>query len=181
MMHDHEVLEKGEEKMRFLLVLLGALVTLAAAPTPAYAQEDYCKKGNTGKTIGRIAGGIGGALLGRTIDSEGDRTLGTIIGGAAGVFIGGAIGGAFDKCEQQKIAETTQQTLDSPPDQEVTKTWTSETRKDAGGTVVAQPMEVDDSGRQCRTVTRVNYIDGEEIQDSPTYCKDPATSQWVLA
>ena len=42
-------------------------------------------------TTGAVVGAVGGALLGRTIDSRGDRTLGTILGGGAGALAGHAI------------------------------------------------------------------------------------------
>ncbi|MDQ1158614.1 uncharacterized protein YcfJ [Sphingomonas sp. SORGH_AS 950] len=46
-----------------------------------------CNSGTTGTIVGAIAGG----LLGRTIDTRGDRTLGTILGGGAGALAGHAI------------------------------------------------------------------------------------------
>jgi len=46
-----------------------------------------CKSGDTGTIIGAIAGG----LLGRTIDTRGDRTLGTVLGAGAGALAGRAV------------------------------------------------------------------------------------------
>ena len=46
-----------------------------------------CKDGDGGLLIGAIAGG----LLGRTVDTRGDRTLGTLLGAGAGAFAGRAI------------------------------------------------------------------------------------------
>ena len=46
----------------------------------------YCRKSNG--TTGLIVGGVGGALVGRSIDSRGDRTTGTLLGAAAGALIG---------------------------------------------------------------------------------------------
>lgn len=46
----------------------------------------YCRKPNG--TTGLVVGGVAGALVGRTVDSRGDRTLGTLIGGAAGALAG---------------------------------------------------------------------------------------------
>ncbi|MEK9211882.1 glycine zipper 2TM domain-containing protein [Sphingomonas sp. 2378] len=46
-----------------------------------------CNSGTTGTIVGAIAGG----LLGRTIDTRGDRTLGTVLGGGAGALAGHAI------------------------------------------------------------------------------------------
>lgn len=45
-----------------------------------------CRK--TDGTIGLIVGGAAGAILGREIDSRGDRTLGTILGAAGGAILG---------------------------------------------------------------------------------------------
>lgn len=46
----------------------------------------YCRKSNG--TTGLIVGGVGGALLGRAIDTRGDRATGTIVGAAAGALVG---------------------------------------------------------------------------------------------
>lgn len=46
----------------------------------------YCRKKDG--TTGLIIGGAAGALLGREVDSSGDRSLGTILGAAAGALIG---------------------------------------------------------------------------------------------
>ena len=46
----------------------------------------YCRKPN-GRT-GLVVGGVAGALVGRTIDSRGDRTVGTLLGAAAGAVAG---------------------------------------------------------------------------------------------
>lgn len=46
----------------------------------------YCRKSDG--TTGLIVGGVGGALVGRSIDTRGDRATGTILGAAAGALIG---------------------------------------------------------------------------------------------
>ncbi len=58
----------------------------------------HCKKNNG--TTGTIVGGVGGALLGRTIDTHGDRTVGTLGGAAAGALAGRAIdkGSTKNRC-----------------------------------------------------------------------------------
>jgi hypothetical protein len=57
-----------------------------------YQQRGYrggqrCKSGDTGTLVGAIAGG----LLGRTIDTRGDRLLGTVLGAGAGALAGRAV------------------------------------------------------------------------------------------
>lgn len=52
-----------------------------------YNYSNRCSQGTTGTVVGAIAGG----LLGRVIDSRGDRTLGTVLGGVGGAVAGNAI------------------------------------------------------------------------------------------
>ncbi len=49
--------------------------------------RQQCKDGDGGTIVGAIAGG----LLGRTIDTRGDRLLGTVLGAGAGALAGRAI------------------------------------------------------------------------------------------
>ena len=51
---------------------------------PRYARRDCKTSGTTGLLVGAAAG----ALLGRAVDTRGDRLPGTIIGGGAGALIG---------------------------------------------------------------------------------------------
>ena len=95
--------------MRNLALALAAAALVAPAliaPAPAEAQRVYKEwRGKDGRrycrrtdgTTGLIIGGVGGALLGRTIDTSGDRTLGTLGGAAAGALIGREIDRAGSK------------------------------------------------------------------------------------
>ncbi len=91
--------------MRKLMLALGCAAMVAPAlvvPASADAQRRYkyrewrdengrvrCRKPNG--TTGLVVGGVAGALLGRTIDTGGDRTIGTLGGAAAGALAGRAI------------------------------------------------------------------------------------------
>jgi len=48
-----------------------------------------CKKSNG--TTGLLIGGVAGALVGRSIDTRGDRATGTILGAGAGALLGRSI------------------------------------------------------------------------------------------
>lgn len=48
-----------------------------------------CKRSNG--TTGLIVGAAGGALVGRAIDTRGERATGTILGAAAGALIGRSV------------------------------------------------------------------------------------------
>ena len=85
---------------RFMLALTAASLTVPAVPTVAVAHDNYyhgktwrdsqgrlrCKRPNG--TTGLIVGAAGGALIGRAVDTRGDRATGTILGAAAGALIG---------------------------------------------------------------------------------------------
>lgn len=92
----------GKHTMRKLLTLstMAAIMapTLLLPATPAAAKRyeysewkgrdgrTYCRKSDG--TVGLIAGAAGGALVGRAIDTRGERATGTILGAAAGALIG---------------------------------------------------------------------------------------------
>jgi hypothetical protein len=93
--------------------ILAATVAALAAPivplTPASAHEGYhgkvwqdsqgryrCKRPNG--TTGLIVGAAGGALIGRAIDTRGERATGTILGAAAGALVGRKIDRSRVKC-----------------------------------------------------------------------------------
>lgn len=46
----------------------------------------YCRK--TDGTVGLVVGGAAGALVGRAVDTRGERTTGTVLGAAAGALLG---------------------------------------------------------------------------------------------
>lgn len=86
--------------MMMALAAAGMTVPVAlAAPADAHQRGYYqgrtwydgqgrlrCKKPNG--TTGLIVGAAGGALVGRAIDTRGERLTGTVIGAAAGALLG---------------------------------------------------------------------------------------------
>lgn len=94
-------------------LLAFAVATLAtpAIPTAALAHDSgyydgrvwrdsdgrlRCKRPNG--TTGLIVGAAGGALLGRAIDTRGERATGTILGAAAGALVGRQIERSRVRC-----------------------------------------------------------------------------------
>lgn len=90
----------------FMLNVAVALTaaSFAASVTPAEARHHarqqarewrgsdgrmHCRRSNG--TIGLVVGGVAGALVGRTIDTSGDRAVGTVVGAGAGALIGNEI------------------------------------------------------------------------------------------
>ncbi len=56
----------------------------------------HCRRGNG--TTGLLVGAALGALLGRAVDSHGDRATGTIVGAAAGALLGREIERGPSRC-----------------------------------------------------------------------------------
>ncbi|MES2987055.1 MAG: glycine zipper 2TM domain-containing protein [Pseudomonadota bacterium] len=56
----------------------------------------YCRRSDG--TTGAVVGAVGGALVGRTVDTRGDRTAGTVIGAIAG----GLAGREIDRSSSRK-------------------------------------------------------------------------------
>jgi hypothetical protein len=87
-------------KMMLALAATSLTVPVAmAAPADAHAKRGYsgrtwydgqgrlrCKRSNG--TTGLIVGAAGGALVGRAVDTGGERATGTILGAAAGALLG---------------------------------------------------------------------------------------------
>jgi uncharacterized protein YcfJ len=87
--------------MRTAIILASALAltttSFGLATSPADAKQrarewrgadgrTHCRRRDG--TIGLVVGGVGGALIGRSIDTRGDRAVGTIVGAGAGALIG---------------------------------------------------------------------------------------------
>ena len=89
---------------RLVLATFGVALALPAAPDAAASRNRHHGSEYEGKvwrdsrgklrckrpdgTTGLIVGAAGGALLGRAIDTQGERATGTILGAAAGALIG---------------------------------------------------------------------------------------------
>ena len=95
----------------FMLALSAASLTVPAVPTIAVAHDGGYYKGKTWRdsqgrlrckrpngTTGLIVGAAGGALIGRAIDTRGERATGTILGAAAGALLGRQVERGRAKC-----------------------------------------------------------------------------------
>ncbi len=56
----------------------------------------HCHRSNG--TVGLIVGAAGGALVGRAVDTRGERATGTILGAAAGALLGRAVARGEVRC-----------------------------------------------------------------------------------
>ena len=95
---------------RIMLALAATTLTIPALPSAALAHgSSYhgktwrdsngrlrCKRPNG--TTGLIIGAAGGALIGRAIDTRGERATGTILGAAGGALLGRSIERSRVRC-----------------------------------------------------------------------------------
>lgn len=95
---------------KVMLALAATSLALPVMDAPASARTHYyngkiwrdshgrlrCKRSNG--TTGLIVGAAGGALVGRAIDTHGERATGTILGAAAGALIGRNIDRSRVRC-----------------------------------------------------------------------------------
>ena len=72
-------------------ILLAGIALAVLTPSVAMAQDDGCRRDNSGRIIGTVAGAGAGGLLGNVIAGRGDKTEGTIIGGIIGAVIGNQV------------------------------------------------------------------------------------------
>jgi hypothetical protein len=94
--------------MRPLIIVAAIALLAAGAPSSArseppvgvdFGRGDVCQqqKQDAG-TKGALIGGLGGALLGRTLAGKGNKTTGTLLGAAAGGGIGYGVGRGSVTC-----------------------------------------------------------------------------------
>ena len=93
---------------KLVLAVAAASMAMPVIPAPAMARgyngkiwrdsdgRYRCKRPNG--TTGLIVGAAGGALVGRAIDTRGERATGTILGAAAGALIGRSIDDSRVRC-----------------------------------------------------------------------------------
>ena len=95
---------------RTMLALAATTLAIPALPSAAEARTSYyqgkvwrdsqgrlrCHRPNG--TTGLIVGAAGGALIGRAIDTHGERATGTILGAAAGALVGREIDRSRYQC-----------------------------------------------------------------------------------
>lgn len=88
---------------KLMLAFAATSLTMPILPSAALARDGYydgkvwrdsqgrlrCKRSNG--TTGLIVGAAGGALVGRAIDTHGERATGTILSAAAGALVGRSI------------------------------------------------------------------------------------------
>lgn len=166
--------------MKRFISIVAVMLLFTFNSTAVQAQKSECNKGNTGKVVGAVVGSVLGGILGRKIDGGNNKATGTIIGGLIGGLAGSAIGKSLDKCEKEKLDKATYAALnDENSGNNTPQTWVSDSRPDVHGTVTASKSKKLADGRECRVATRIAYVDGEEVTETPNMCRVPPKTEWA--
>jgi surface antigen len=163
------------------------LATSLAVPMPAAASL-ATRQSVTGQNCAQaqeparqrrrsIFGAIAGNVIGQAI---GSNSVGRVVGSVVpvGSMLTDAIMNMLDCDEQQKAAEATTQAVNGEVGSTVE--WESATRSGVRGrsTVTAEAPTTAD-GRQCRMVTNVVIVDGEETEAQQRMCRQPPSMGYV--
>ena len=93
---------------KFMLAVAASSLAVPVLPAPAMARGYHgkmwqdsegrwrCKRSDG--TTGLIVGAAGGALVGRSVDTHGERATGTILGAAAGALLGRSFERSRTRC-----------------------------------------------------------------------------------
>ena len=129
-------------------------------PAPQRGRAVQCNS----DSVGRVLGGIAGAVLGNQIGKDSNRAVATIGGGIAGVLIGGEIGRRIDRNNQACIGRALEF---APTGQRVE--W-SDTNGGERYAVIPGPV-VNRGGAQCRPYEAFVHADGSWQKTVATACR----------
>ena len=111
------------------------------------------------ETIGTVAGGAAGVLLGSQIGHGSGRIIGGVAGGAVGGFLGNRIGKSMDDQDEMMSRRNTDRALEQAPDYQA-QSWRNPNNGHRGAMTVNRTYER--NGRPCREYTQSVFIDGRE-------------------
>lgn len=159
---------------------------VAATALAAMLVVGACQSSGVGdnkETYGTAGGAVAGAVLGAVIAGEDNRWLGGLLGAAIGGAIGNRVGNYLDQDDQQAIAASTEQSLDSGE----TVSWSNpenNTRGWSSSGTSSQTTAQTSSGQavttECKPYTAVVYVGDDKAEQTGTACRDPRTGEWVV-
>ena len=131
-----------------------------------------CEMGGQKEAFGTLGGAVLGGLAGSQFGDGRGRLIATGLGTLLGAAAGSQIGKSLDRADQLYLERTTQQTLESAPDGQVSE-WVNPNSGNSG-TIVPQATYQDQaSGRYCREFQQTVTI-GNEVHDAyGTACRQP--------
>jgi surface antigen len=129
------------------------------------------------ETVGGVGGAILGGLLGAQVGGGSGRLIATGAGAVLGALAGSSIGRTMDEVSKQRMARTTQATLEHVADDN-TSSW-SNPNDNAQGTITPVETYQADSGDYCREFQQTVTIGGKTEEAYGTACRQPDGS-WEI-
>ena len=147
--------------------------------TSAFLAVSGCSENTTNKEKGEFVGYLIGAGVGLAIGDDlgiGDG-VGMVLGSVAGAVLGSVIGEKLDEVDQLKAEVAALNALKI--EEEATVHWKSDENKNVSGTVSTKNTTVA-SNKECRVISHVVNIRGEEYRESDTLCRQ-SDGSWALS
>lgn len=157
------------KKYKYLVVLI-----LSTCMALSSCSENMSNK-QKGEFVGYLVGGGVGLILGDDL-GIGDG-VGMIVGAVAGTILGGAIGEKLDEIDKLKAEVATMNALKI--EEEATVHWKSDKNEGVSGKVSTKKT-VMASNDNCRVVSHVVNIRGEEYSERDTLCRQ-SDGSWALS
>lgn len=158
------------EGAKFFVILFLAGSLIACAGT---------SRSQVSTGLGTLLGAGVGAVIGEVIGGEDGALIGAAVGSLSGGLVGYTIASYLDERDRQIAAGATKQALDTPVDSGQTVTWKSDHNKAVGGQTTVTPVSYNTRGQECRQINEVAYIQGKEVRDIGTHCRDPNGGPWT--
>lgn len=136
-----------------------------------------CLKNETG---GALLGGAAGGILGAHFGKGSGKLAAVGIGALIGALAGGAVGQHMDRQDRQIASATTNQALETQPDNVVTN-WRNPNNNHAGSVVVTKTQNFSQENKVCRDYVHTVMIDGRQEKMHGRACRDvrDARATWV--
>lgn len=130
-----------------------------------------CAEGREGETIGTVAGGALGAVLGSQFGGGKGKLAAVAIGAIAGAWGGSALGKKMDKADKVYAQRTAQDAMEYNNSGQ-TSTWRNPDSGNSGTVTPVQTYE-NATGKNCREFETSIYVDGNQEKGTGTACRQP--------
>ncbi len=128
-----------------------------------------CAEGREGQTIGTVAGGALGAVLGSQFGGGKGKIAAVAIGAIAGAWGGSELGKKLDEDDKVYAQRTAQDAMEYNKAGQ-TSTWRN---PDSGNSGTVKPVQTYENaaGKDCRQFETSIFVDGEQEKGTGTACR----------
>jgi surface antigen len=129
--------------------------------------------------VGTLLGAGTGALVGSQFGSGSGKLAATAVGTLVGAYLGSEAGKSLDRADQNYLARTTQQSLETAP----TGRSTSWQNPDSGnsGTITPTKTYVNSTGQNCREFQQTIVVGGKTENAYGTACRQSDGSWRIVS